>query len=69
MQVVPVPTDDLLSKEYAKKRRTEVFKPDKVLSPICLHLLTQNPCMVQVSCCAEEADMQVSTIASAAKAC
>ncbi len=29
-QVVPVPIDDLLSKEYAKKRRAQHFKPDKV---------------------------------------
>ena len=28
-QVVPVPTDDLLSKEYAKRRRAELFNPDK----------------------------------------
>ena len=31
LQVVPVPVDDLLSKEYAKKRRAELFLPNKVL--------------------------------------
>ena len=29
LQVVPVPTDDLLSKEYAKRRRAEAYSPDK----------------------------------------
>lgn len=31
MQIVPVPTDDLLSKEYAKRRRTELYNPNKVM--------------------------------------
>ena len=30
LQVVPVPVDDLLSKEYAKKRRAELYLPNKV---------------------------------------
>ena len=30
VQVVPVPVDDLLSKEYAKKRRAELYLPNKV---------------------------------------
>lgn len=30
VQVVPVPIDDLLSKEYAKKRRAQLYRPDKV---------------------------------------
>ncbi|BDA50498.1 Glutathione hydrolase proenzyme [Coccomyxa sp. Obi] len=28
-EVVPVPTDDLLSKEYAKRRRADLFRPNK----------------------------------------
>lgn len=30
MQVVPVPIDDLISKEYAKRRRAELYRPDRV---------------------------------------
>jgi hypothetical protein len=33
-QVVPVPTDDLLSKEYAKKRRAQAYHPDKARHPL-----------------------------------
>jgi hypothetical protein len=34
VQVVPVPIDDLLSKEYAKKRRSKLYSPGKVM-PLC----------------------------------
>ncbi len=37
--MVPVPTDDLLSKEYAKKRREELFRPNKVRCSFLLTLL------------------------------
>ena len=30
MQVVPVPIDDLISKEYAKRRRAELYRPNRV---------------------------------------
>ena len=39
-QVVPVPTDDLLSKEYAKRRRAELFNPNKASRPFADSLPT-----------------------------
>ena len=38
MQVVHVPTDDLLSKEYAKQRRAAFYNPEKVGAPCSQHV-------------------------------